>query len=164
MRPLTPNGVGPLVHKFGGSCLATPELTVRCARITTDSASAPKGTLVVVSALKGQTNIIRGMLDRLLAGGDGIDNFMEEVRARHEYIAQSTIMDRHLRSAVMERVETLATRLERLLYGVIYTDELTPRTRDQALTHGERMSATSSRAYWRTGAPPRSPWRPTRRA
>jgi aspartate kinase len=130
-----------MVHKFGGSCLATPELTVRCARIATDSASGPNGALIVVSALKGQTNLIRGMLDRLMSGGDGIDNFMEEVRARHEYIAQSTIMDRHIRSAVMERVETLATRLERLLYGVIYTEELTPRTRDQALTHGERMSA-----------------------
>jgi aspartate kinase len=28
-----------------------------------------------------------------------------------------------------------------LLYGVIYTEELTPRSRDQALTNGERMSA-----------------------
>ena len=134
------DGGGPLVHKFGGSCLATPELTVRCARIATDASAAPKGTLVVVSALKGQTNLIREMLDRLLAGGDGIDNFMEEVRARHEYIAQSTIMDRHIRSSVMDRVERLVTRLERLLYGVIYTEELTPRSRDQALTHGERMS------------------------
>jgi aspartokinase/homoserine dehydrogenase 1 len=141
VRRLAANGVGPNVHKFGGSCLATPELTVRCARIAIEAASAPRGTLVVVSALKGQTNLIREMLDRLLAGKDGIDNFMEEVRARHEYIAQSTIMDRHIRSAVMERVETLATRLERLLYGVIYTEELTPRSRDQALTHGERMSA-----------------------
>jgi aspartate kinase len=132
---------GPIVHKFGGSCLATPELTIRCSRIATDAFSAPRKAVIVVSALKGQTNLIREMLDRLLAGGDGIDNFMEEVRARHQYMAQSTIMDRHIRSAVMERVETLSTRLERLLYGVIYTEELTPRTRDQALTHGERMSA-----------------------
>jgi aspartate kinase len=106
-----------------------------------DAFSAPRQAVIVVSALKGQTNLIREMLDRLLAGGDGIDNFMEEVRARHQYMAQSTIMDRHIRSAIMERVETLATMLERLLYGVIYTEELTPRSRDQALTHGERMSA-----------------------
>lgn len=132
---------GPIVHKFGGSCLATPELTVRCSRIAMDAFNSPRKAVVVVSALKGQTNLIREMLDRLLAGDNGIDNFMEEVRARHQYIAQSTIMDRHIRSAIMERVETLATRLERLLYGVIYTEELTPRTRDQAMTHGERMSA-----------------------
>jgi aspartate kinase len=132
---------GPTVHKFGGSCLSTPELTVRCSRIATDAFASPRKALVVVSALKGQTNLIREMLQRLLAGGSGIDNFMEEVRARHQYMAQSTIMDRHIRSAVMERVETLATRLERLLYGVIYTEELTPRSRDQAMTHGERMSA-----------------------
>ena len=130
-----------MVHKFGGSCLATPELTVRCSRIAADAFDTPGRAVVVVSALRGQTNLIREMLDRLLAGGNGIDNFMEEVRARHQYMAQSTIMDRHIRSAVMERVETLATRLERLLYGVIYTEELTPRSRDQAMTHGERMSA-----------------------
>jgi aspartate kinase len=132
---------GPIVHKFGGSCLATPELTIRCSRIATDAFNAPRKAVIVVSALRGQTNLIREMMDRLLAGGDGIDNFMEEVRARHQYMAQSTIMDRHIRAAVMERVETLTTRLERLLYGVIYTEELTPRSRDQALTHGERMSA-----------------------
>ncbi|UCC92455.1 MAG: aspartate kinase [Thermoplasmata archaeon] len=132
---------GPIVHKFGGSCLATPELTIRCSRIATDAFSAPRKAVMVVSALRGQTNLIREMMDSLMAGGDGIDNFMEEVRARHQYMAQSTIMDRHIRSGVMERVETLATRLERLLYGVIYTEELTDRSRDQALTHGERMSA-----------------------
>lgn len=131
---------GPMVHKFGGSCLATPELTVRCSRIVADTTERGD-ILVVVSALRGQTNLIREMMDRLLAGGNGIDNFMEEVRARHRLMAESTIMERHLRSQVMERVETLATRLERLLWGVIYTEELTARSRDQALTHGERMSA-----------------------
>jgi len=132
---------GPPVHKFGGSCLATPELTVRCSRIVADASQAPSGVVIVVSALKGQTNLVREMLDRLLAGGNGIDNFMEEVRARHKLMAESTIMDRHIRGEVMDTVEAIATRLERLLWGVIYTEELTPRTRDQALTHGERMSA-----------------------
>jgi aspartate kinase len=132
---------GPPVHKFGGSCLATPELTVRCSRIVGEASTGSPGVVIVVSALKGQTNLVREMLDRLLAGENGIENFMEEVRARHQLMAESTIMDRHIRSDVMERVETLATRLERLLWGVIYTEELTPRTRDHALTHGERMSA-----------------------
>ncbi len=132
---------GPPVQKFGGSCLATPELTVRCSRIVAEACQAPSSVVIVVSALKGQTNLVREMLDRLLAGGNGIDNFMEEVRARHRLMAESTIMDRHIRGRVMDRMETLATQLERLLWGVIYTEELTPRTRDQALTHGERMSA-----------------------
>jgi len=132
---------GPVVHKFGGSCLATPELTVRCSRVAADAFEAPSKAVIVVSALKGQTKLIRAMLDSLLAGENGIENFMEEIRARHQFMAQSTIMDRHIRSAAMERVEKLVIRLERLLYGVIYTEELTPRSRDQALTHGERMSA-----------------------
>jgi aspartate kinase len=133
--------LAPIVHKFGGSCLATPELTVRCSKIVAAMNAEPGGVVCVVSALKGQTNLIREMLDRLLSGGDGIDNFMMEVRARHQLMADSTIMDRHLRTSVMEMVEKRATRLERLLWGVIYTDELTPRSRDAALTHGERMSA-----------------------
>jgi aspartate kinase len=132
---------GPPVHKFGGSCLATPELTVRCSRIVAEACQEPPGVVIVVSALKGQTNLVREMLDRLFAGGNGIENFMEEVRARHKLMAESTIMDRHIRGDVMDTMETIATRLERLLWGVIYTEELTPRTRDQALTHGERMSA-----------------------
>jgi aspartate kinase len=109
--------------------------------IATDTHSRPGGVVVVVSALKGQTNLVREMLDRLVEGGDGVENFMAEVRARHHLMAESTIMDRHLRSDVLDTVERQAMRLERLLWGVIYTEELTPRSRDQALTHGERMSA-----------------------
>lgn len=134
-------GGPPVIHKYGGSCLATPELMVRCTKIASEANSRPGGLVVVVSALKGQTNLVREMLNRLLAGGDGIDNFMEEVRARHELMAETTIMDRHLRADVLGRIDRLAMRLERLLWGVIYTEELTPRSRDQALTHGERMSA-----------------------
>ncbi len=131
----------PIVHKFGGSCLATPELTVRCSKIVANEATRQGGVVIVVSALRGQTKLVREMLDRLVSGGNNIDNFMEEVRARHRLMAESTILDRHLRGDVMDRVETHATRLERLLWGVTYTEELTPRSRDHALTHGERMSA-----------------------
>jgi aspartate kinase len=134
-------GQPPIVHKYGGSCLATPELTVRCAKLVSAAAKEPGSVVVVVSALKGQTNLVREMLDRLVTGSDGIDYFMEEVRARHELMAESTIMDRHLRADVMDRMAVLAMRLERLLWGVTYTEELTPRSRDAALTHGERLSA-----------------------
>ncbi|MCJ2540043.1 MAG: hypothetical protein LN414_02090, partial [Candidatus Thermoplasmatota archaeon] len=77
MMAITAEEGGPVIHKFGGSCLATPELTVRCSRIAADAFDTPRKAVVVVSALRGQTNLIREMLDRLVAGGNGIDNFME---------------------------------------------------------------------------------------
>jgi aspartate kinase len=132
---------GPLVHKFGGSCLSSPELILRCADIVKEAAARKQHQIVVISALKGQTNLIREELAKLVKGDNGLENFMEEVRARHQLMAETTIVDRRLRAQVVERMEALATRLERLLWGVVYTEELTPRTADQALTHGERMAA-----------------------
>jgi aspartate kinase len=132
---------GPLVHKFGGSCLSSPELTLRCADIVKDTRRQYQRQVIVISALKGQTNLIREMLAKLVKGEDGLENFMTEVRARHELMADSTIVDRKLRAQVVERMGELATRLERLLWGIVYTEELTPRAADQALTHGERLAA-----------------------
>jgi len=132
---------GPVVHKFGGSCLSSPELTLRCADIVKEAVAEGKRQFVVISALKGQTNLIREMLAKLVKGENGLEHFMEEVRARHLLMAETTIVDRKLRAQVVESLDTLATRLERLLWGVVYTEELTPRTADQALTHGERMAA-----------------------
>ena len=131
---------GPLVHKFGGSCLSSPELTLRCADIVKDTRRQQPRQVIVISALKGQTNLIREMLAKLVKGEDGLENFMTEVRARHELMADSTIVDRKLRAQVVERMDALATRLERLLWGIVYTEELTPRAADQALTHGERLA------------------------
>jgi aspartate kinase len=132
---------GPVVHKFGGSCLSSPELTLRCADIVKEALAEGNRQFVVISALKGQTNLIREELAKLVKGENGLDHFIEEVRARHLLMAESTIVDRKLRAQVVESLDTLATRLERLLWGVVYTEELTPRTADQALTHGERMAA-----------------------
>ncbi len=141
MRAVSDRSTGPRVHKFGGSCLSSPELTLRCADIVKDEAQRGNGVVVVVSALKGQTNLTRELLVRLIKGEDGLETFMEEVRARHQLMVESTIVDRSLRSEILGTIEGLATRLERLLWGVVYTEELTPRLRDQILTHGERMSA-----------------------
>ncbi|MCJ2533461.1 MAG: aspartate kinase, partial [Candidatus Thermoplasmatota archaeon] len=41
----------------------------------------------------------------------------------------------------LEMIEKKITKLDRLLYGVTYTEELTPRTHDLILSAGERLSA-----------------------
>jgi aspartate kinase len=126
------------VQKFGGSCLKDAESFNRAADIV---ASDKEPRIVVVSAIHGVTDIIDSHLKESCTDENCIAETLKEIRDRHLEIIYSAIKDKANRKEVIESMDAKTKKLERVLYGVAYTEELTSRTRDLIMSFGERMSA-----------------------
>jgi len=121
------------VSKFGGACVSRPEMYDRVARVLQADAGR---RWVVVSAVAGVTDSLLATIAKPREEKE-IDLYIGEVRRRHLSLLPKSRQDH----AADEAIEALCTKLERLLYGIAYTEEITPRTRDFALSFGERLSA-----------------------
>jgi aspartate kinase len=128
------------VIKFGGTCVSTPQML----KDTLQRLRGEGKVVSVVSALQGVTNLLEGTISNNL-DERAIANLIEQLRLNHEGLAQKTLGK--LPEAFLHREEEHLTKLERLLYGVFYTEELTARTRDLVLSFGERIAAHFVAAY-----------------
>ncbi len=124
------------VLKFGGSSLREGGDFEHVATLVRER---PEQLVLVVSALNGVTDEILDILPKARGGEDTIDPFLEEMRARHRAVLETAAPSQI--EAAQEALEPLFEKLERLLYGIAYTEELTPKTRDLAVSFGERFSA-----------------------
>jgi len=122
------------VMKFGGTCLGTEDALNRVSRVVK---SEKEQKIVTVSAAAGVTNALKDFVSRTRQEKE-IDDFLLAMRMRHIDILPRD--DRPERREAIEMIESKMTKLERLLYGVTYTEELTPRTKDLILSLGERLS------------------------
>ena len=123
------------VLKFGGSCLGSEDTIQRVAKVVKDE---KEDKVVVVSAASGVTNAIRDFLSKQRTEKE-IDDFLLTTKLRH--VDMLPKKDGDVRKEALEHMENKITKLERLLYGVTYTEELTPRTNDLVMSFGERLSA-----------------------
>jgi aspartate kinase len=92
---------------------------------------------VVVSALAGVTDSLVTMISQPREEKE-IDLYVAEFRRKHLFLLPKNRSDH---DASVDAIEALCTKLERLLYGVAYTEEVTSRTRDFVLSFGERLAA-----------------------
>jgi len=121
------------VAKFGGSCVSDPEMYDRMAKA---ARADPSRKFVVVSAIAGVTDSLVATLAKPRDEKE-IDLFIAELRRLHLGLLPRSP---GTPDASVETVEALVTKLERLLYGVVYTEEITARTRDFILSFGERLA------------------------
>lgn len=123
--------------KFGGSTFKTPAMMQQVVDIIKKDAG---NVVVVVSALHGQTNEIREYISKIRTEKKEIEEFIKNIREKHFAFAKQVIKNKEILQSVLQTLDTLILKLERLLYGVAYTEELTPRTTDLILSSAERMS------------------------
>ncbi len=120
------------VAKFGGNCVSSADMYERIAKIL----QADRGRkFVVVSAISGVTDSLIASLAKPREEKE-IDRYVAELRRKHRALLPDSRED-----SSVEAIEALATKLERLLYGIAYTEETTPRSRDFVLSFGERLAA-----------------------
>ena len=126
-----------IVMKFGGTSVGSGPMLQRCCEIV---AAAPRERVVVISAMNGVTDSIIEALPRVQRDEGAIEPFLRTLLDRHV----STLRDAGATDAETQRVsreiDTLLQRFERLLYGIAYTEELTAKTKDMAVSFGERLS------------------------
>ncbi|MDQ7823224.1 MAG: aspartate kinase [Candidatus Eremiobacteraeota bacterium] len=125
------------VMKFGGSSLDDAKSLNDIKNII----SAEEGSkAIVLSALKGITRELTEALDRVLKDEKEIDPVINSISSRHYTVIRGAVTSPRILSETMEKTSYLLRHLERLFYGIAYTSELTPRTRDMVLSYGERFS------------------------
>lgn len=140
-----PAAAGLRVLKFGGAALADADGMRRVAEILA-AGSGPR--VVVASAMQGVTDVLQ---EALVAGAteeSQVYPLLESLRDKHQQALDGVAPDGD--EAAEYAVRTTLERLERLLYGIAYTQEVTPRLRDLVLSFGERLSVPVLAAALRT--------------
>ena len=126
------------VMKFGGSSLKSVESLLRVIDII--GRVEAKEKVVVLSAVNGVTNHLFKSVTEALESDRRINGLIEYLRLLHRELLIGAIPSTKHRLRAFDEIEYLLSRLEKLLYGIAYTDECTPRTRDLIVSFGERMA------------------------
>lgn len=133
----------PRVLKFGGVGLQDAAAMRHVAQIL----AREKGPqIVVVSAMGGVTDAIADNLPKIRVDEARAHVLVSELKRRH-HDAVDGLATPTQKDATKYAVDKTLDALERLLFGICYTEEITQRSHDLALSFGERLSARLLAAY-----------------
>lgn len=127
-----------VVMKFGGASLKDETSIKQISEIIKNR--VPDQPVIVLSAVQNVTDIIVEATNQALHDETSIVENINKLSSIHRRIVAGAILSPPIRTQTQANLDFLLSRLERLLYGIAYTGECTPRTRDLVVTHGERMS------------------------
>jgi aspartate kinase len=131
-----------IVMKFGGTSVATGENIRHVAAIVADCVRKGYSVIVVVSALDGVTDELFEAAERAQKENqDYIQKFKQEMLGKHLAAVTKVIKDNQSRKEVKQIIEKTIDELEKVLIGISYVGELTPKSKDYVLSFGERLSA-----------------------
>ena len=130
--PKPENGVTRIIMKFGGSSLATAERVVYVTKLIKKHYEQGYKPVIVCSAMGKTTNTLLSAGDFALTG----QIYVDSLRTLHLSVANTLALP----NSTITQLNELLDDLERLLEGVKYIGELSPRTKDTLVSFGERMS------------------------
>src|SRR5690349_15248961 len=134
-----------VVHKFGGSSVADAECFRRVANILE---TLPPGRLgVVLSACRGVTDALLGLVARAEAQDDAWRGDLDALRARHATIAQS-VLTAEAASLYMAGFDRDRHDIEGILHTVKLTRSAAQNVRDLIAGYGEIWSTKLFREFF----------------
>lgn len=135
-----------LVMKFGGTSVGSAERIRIAARIAREE-RAKRPVLVVVSAMSKVTDLLLDTL-RHAEGGDcgGLDENVNKLRERHLEACRE-LLPPERREPVLAAIQELTGEFERIAGGMLLLGERPPRSVDEAIAIGERLSAVLMAAF-----------------
>jgi len=122
------------VLKFGGTSVTGASRVDVIARVVRDRMERTR-PVVVVSAMSGVTETLRRASELATRGEAG--ELLREIETRHRQAVADVTGGR---PEVVEAVERLLAEASRLMQGIELVGECSPRTLDQVLSLGERLS------------------------
>jgi aspartokinase/homoserine dehydrogenase 1 len=129
-----------LIMKFGGTSVGSASRMKVSARLAADQ-GPQRPVAIVVSAMSKITDLLLDTM-RHAEGGDtaGIEKNLAALRGRHEGACRE-LLPEHRQPAAMTRIYELLAEFERIVRGMEMLNERPPRSVDEAVAIGERLSA-----------------------
>ncbi len=94
---------------------------------------------VVLSAVTGVTEMLVQFISRTRSEED-VDSFMKDITKLHMDLVMDALSSQKCQARAMEELVAKLVKLERMLYGSCYIEEVNPRIRDYVQCFGERLS------------------------
>jgi aspartate kinase len=128
-----------LVMKFGGTSVGSAE-RIRAAAAITAEQQRRRPVAIVVSAMSKVTDLLLEALRRAEAGDKaGVESDIEKLRKRHVETCCELLPEPE-RAPTLEGIAGLLSEFERIASGICLLGEAPPRSRDEAVAIGERLS------------------------
>lgn len=128
--------------KFGGTSVGTGNNIRHVADLVAKYVEEKYKVAVVVSALAGVTNSLLEIASQAKKSDEKqIEDFMNELLQKHKKALSAAIHSKPIQKEVTEIIEKTIAELEKVLTGVCYVGELTPKSKDYVVSFGERLSA-----------------------
>jgi len=131
-----------IVMKFGGSSVANGEKIRHVANLIANNRSEDCRIVSTVSALEGVTNQLIQIAKEAKKGKrDFISKFTNELLERHLTAAKVAIKNKQTREETDQVLKERVGELEIILKGIGYVNELSPKSMDNVIAYGEKLSA-----------------------
>jgi len=129
-----------LVMKFGGTSMGSAERIRAAGRLTAEQ-SAKRPVVVVVSAMSKVTDLLLDSLRKAEAGDQAdLDANLEKLSERHRECCRGLLPQDKQKEAIAG-LDALIAEFARIAKGVMMLGERPPRSVDEAVAVGERLSA-----------------------
>ena len=141
-----------LVMKFGGTSVGSAERMRAVAGIAAER--RPRPVAIVVSAMSKVTDLLLDTLRRAEAGDEAaLKSNIANLRARHLATCRELLPSERWEAAE-EGIAHLIAEFERIAGGMLMLSEMPPRSVDEAVAIGERLSALLIAEYLNTQGTP----------
>jgi aspartate kinase len=126
------------VLKFGGDCLKDSSHILKVVDIILSQKNFP---IVIISAIYGITDLLIDGIDSAKEKETNVATTISVLTEKHYEIAQDSIVSDNILQSTIQNIVMLIKKVERLLYGVSYTEEDTAAIRAYITSFGERLAA-----------------------
>jgi len=126
--------------KFGGTSMGSADRIAVAARLTAEQ-RAKRPVVVVVSAMSKVTDLLLDSLRKAEAGDQAdLDANLEKLSAKHREACRG-LLPKEKQDEAIAGLESLINEFARIAKGVMMLGERPPRSVDEAIAVGERLSA-----------------------
>jgi bifunctional aspartokinase / homoserine dehydrogenase 1 len=145
-----------VVMKFGGTSVGSAERMRAAARLAAKE-SRERPVVVVVSAMSKITDLLLDTMRHAEAGDRaGMDTNLAALRSRHEDACRELLPETR-QPSVMAAIHGLIAEFERIVNGMAMLNDRPPRSVDEAVAAGERLSALLVAEYLNAEGTPAAP-------
>ena len=138
-----------LIMKFGGTSVGSAE-RIRAAAAIAVGEQRKRPVAIVVSAMSKVTDLLLEILRRAEAGDrSGVDSDLEKLRKRHVETCHELLAEGQ-RAEALAAIAILLGEFERIASGICLLGEAPPRSKDEAVAIGERLSTLLMAAWLRS--------------